>query len=77
MGVFRRLKGRERRSGRDRRVLNDPTYDGPSRRSGMKRRSDQEPKRFIGRMKSKYDKLTDNQKRTVDKIIRSLEKDNP
>ena len=75
MGFFRRLTGKQRRSGQDRRVLNDPTYDGPSRRSGIEARSDQVPKRFIGNMNSKYDKLTDNQKRTLDKIISSPEKD--
>ena len=71
------MTGKQRRSRQDRRVLNYPTYEGPLRRSGIEPRSDQVPKRFIGNMKSKYDKLTANQKRTVDKIIRSLEKDNP
>ena len=75
MGFFRRLTDKQRRSRQDRRVLNDPTCEGPSRRSGIEPRSDQVPKRFIGNMKSKYDKLTDNQKRTLDKIISSPEKD--
>jgi hypothetical protein len=73
MSFFRRISGRERRSGKDRRVFSDPSYSGPLRRSGIDRRGDQAQKRDPRRLKSQYDKLLGDQKKVVNRIISSLE----
>ena len=74
MSFFRRISGKERRSGKDRRVISDPTYSGPLRRSGIDRRGDQAQKGELGRLKSQYNELSGNRKKAVNRIINSLEK---
>jgi hypothetical protein len=74
MSFFRRISGKERRSGKDRRVFSDPSYSGPMRRSGTERRGDQAQKRDLRRLKSQYNKLSENRKKVVNRIISSLEK---
>jgi hypothetical protein len=74
MSFFRRISGRERRSGKDRRVFSDPSYSGPLRRSGIDRRGDQAQKGDLRRPKSQYDELSGNRKKVVNRIINSLEK---
>ena len=74
MSFFRRISGKERRSGKDRRVISDPTYSGPLRRSGIDRRGDQAQKGDLGRLKSQHNELSGNRKKVVNRIISSLEK---
>ena len=74
MSFFRRISGKEKRSGKDRRVLSDPSYSGPMRRSEIERRGGQAHKRNLRRLKSQYNKLSEDQKKVVDRIISSLEK---
>ena len=74
MSFFRRISGKERRSGKDRRVISDHSYSGALRRSGIDRRGDQAQKRDLGRLKSQYNKLPGDRKKVVNRIINSLEK---
>jgi hypothetical protein len=74
MSFFRRISGKERRSGKDRRLITDPSYSGPLRRSGIDLRGDQAQKRDLGKLKSQYDKLSGDRKKVVNRIISSLEK---
>ena len=74
MSFFRRISGKERRSGKDRRVISDPSYSGALRRSGVDRRGDQAQKGDLRRLKSQYDKLSGDRKKVVNRIIDSLEK---
>jgi hypothetical protein len=74
MSFFRRISGKERRSGKDRRVFSDPSYSGPMRRSGSDRRGGQAQKRDLRGPKSQYDKLSGDRKKVLDRIINSLEK---
>lgn len=74
MSFFRRISGKERRSGKDRRIITNPSYSGPLRRSGIDRRGDQAQKRDLGKPTSQYDKLSGDRKKVVNRIISSLEK---
>jgi hypothetical protein len=74
MSFFRRISGKERRSGKDRRVIRDSSYSGPLRRSGIDRRGDRADKGDLRRLKSQYDELSGNRKKVVNRIIDSLEK---
>ena len=74
MSFFRRISGKERRSGKDRRVFSDPSYSGPMRRTGIERRGDQAQKRDLRRLKSQYNKLSEDRKKVVNRIVSSLEK---
>ena len=74
MSFFRRISGKERRSGKDRRVLSDPHYSGPMRRGETERRRDQAQKRDPRRLKSQYNKLSEDRQKVVDRIVKSLEK---
>lgn len=74
MSFFRRVLGKERRSGKDRRVSTDPHYSGPMRRIGAERRGSKAQKRYLGQLKSQYNELSGNQKKVVNRIINSLEK---
>jgi hypothetical protein len=74
MSFFRRISGKERRSGKDRRVRSAPSYSGPLRRSGLDRRGDQAQKGDLRRLKSQYNELSGNRKKVVNRIISSLEK---
>ena len=74
MSFFRRISGKERRSGKDRRAITDPSYSGPLRRSGMDRRVDRAHKGDLRRLKSHYNELSGNRKKVVNRIINSLEK---
>ena len=74
MSFFRRISGKERRSGKDRRVISDPSYSGPLRWSGIDRRGDRVQKGDVRRLKSQYNKLSGNRKKVVNRIINSLEK---
>ena len=74
MSLFRRISGKERRSGKDRRVISDPSYSGPLRRSGIDRRGDRAQKGDLRRLKSQYNELSGNRKKVVNRIINSLEK---
>jgi len=74
MSFFRRISGKERRSGKDRRVLSDPHYSGPMRRRETERRRDQAQKRDLRRLKSQYNKLSEDRQKVVNRIVKSLEK---
>ena len=68
MGLFKRLRGKERRAGKDRRRLDDPNYRGPLRRTGTDRRSN-------GRDRpTNHQDLSEDQIRTADRIVAFLEK---
>ena len=69
MALFNRLRGKERRSGKDRRRLDDPNYNGPLRRTGTDRR-----KGGRDRATSNHRELSEDQRKMVDRIVASLEK---
>ena len=69
MTVFNRLRGRERRAGKDRRRLDDPNYRGPLRRTGTDRR-----RNFRSRPISNYEELSEDQIKMADRIVAFLEK---
>ena len=69
MALFNRLRGKERRSGKDRRRLDDPNYNGPLRRAGTDRR-----KGGRKRPTSNHQDLSEDQRKMVDRIVASLEK---
>ena len=62
MLFFDRRKGKERRSAKDRREVEDPDYKGLERRSPRKRRS------------GRYHRLPEDQKNAVGAILANLEK---
>lgn len=74
MSFFRRVLGKERRSGKDRRVFANPNYSGPMRRIGAERRGSKAQKKDLRGLKSQYNDLSENQKKLVNRIINSLEK---
>jgi len=74
MSFFRRISGKERRSGKDRRVLSDPHYSGPMRRRETERRRDQAQKGDPRQLKSQYNELSKDRQKAVNRIINSLEK---
>ena len=74
MSFIRRISGKVRRSGKDRRIFTDPSYSGPLRRSAIDRRADQAQKRDLRKLKSQYEKLSGDRKKVVNRIINSLEK---
>jgi hypothetical protein len=69
MAFFNRLRGKERRSGKDRRKADDPNYRGTLRRTGTDRRRS-------GRDRStdNHQELSEDQRKMVDRIIAVLEK---
>ena len=68
MTLVNRLRGKERRSGKDRRRLDDPNYTGPLRRTGTDRRRN-------GRDRpTNHQELSEDQRRTADRIVAFLEK---
>jgi hypothetical protein len=69
MTLVNRLRGKERRSGKDRRKLDDFNYTGPLRRTGTDRRRN-------GRDQptSNHQELSEDQIRTADRIVAFLEK---
>jgi len=69
MALFNRLRGKERRSGKDRRKVDDPNYSGPLRRTGTDRR-----RNGRDRPTSNYQELSEDQRKTVDRIVAFLEK---
>jgi hypothetical protein len=69
MALFNRLRGKERRSGKDRRRLDEPNYRGPLRRVGTDRR-----KGDRDRPTSNHQELSEDQRKMVDRIVASLEK---
>jgi hypothetical protein len=69
MAFFSRFRGNERRSGKDRRRLDDPNYNGPLRRAGTDRR-----KGGRDRPTSNHQDLSEDQRKMVDRIIAALEK---
>ena len=69
MGLFNRLRGKERRAAKDRRRLDDPNYRGPLRRTGTDRR-----KGGRGGPTSNHQELSEDQRKMVDRIVASLEK---
>jgi len=69
MGLFNRLTGNERRSGKDRRRLDDPNYRGPLRRMGTDRRRSGRDWRT-----SNHQELSEDQRKMVDRIVAFLEK---
>ena len=62
MSFFNRNKNKDRRSGKDRRKSNIGTKSGIERRSGKDKRM------------SLYDRLPENQRNTVEIIIKHLER---
>ena len=69
MSLFNRLRGKERRAGKDRRRLDDPHYRGPLRRTGTDRR-----RSGRDRQTSSYQELTEDQRKMADRIVAFLEK---
>ena len=69
MPLFNRLTGKEKRSGKDRRRLDDPNYRGPLRRTGTDRR-----KGGRDRPTSNHQELSEDQSKMVDRIVAFLEK---
>ena len=69
MTLFNRLRGKEKRSGKDRRRLDDPNYRGPLRRTGTDRR-----KGGRGAPTSNHQELSEDQRKMVDRIVAFLEK---
>ena len=69
MTLFNRLRGKEKRSGKDRRRLDDPNYRGPLRRAGTDRR-----KGGRDRLTSNHQELSEDQRKMVDRIVAFLEK---
>ena len=70
MGLFNRLRGKERRAGKDRRRLDDPNYRGPLRRTGTDRR-----RNGRDRPTSNHQELSEDQRKMVDRIVAFLEKE--
>ena len=68
MSFFNLVIFGDRRSGKDRRKSNIGTKIGIERRSGVERRSGKD------RRLSLYDRLPDNQRNTVEIIIKHLER---
>jgi hypothetical protein len=69
MAFFNRLRGKERRSGKDRRKADDPNYRGTLRRTGTDRR-----KGGRDRSTDNHQDLSEDQRKIVDRIIAVLEK---
>jgi hypothetical protein len=69
MAFFSRFRGNERRSGKDRRRLDDPNYNGPLRRTGTDRR-----RGGRDRPTDNHQELSEDQRKMVDRIIAALEK---
>jgi hypothetical protein len=69
MTLLKRLRGKEKRAGKDRRRLDDPNYKGPLRRTGTDRRRSGKD-----RPTSKQQELSEDQKKMVDRIVAFLEK---
>ena len=74
MSFLRRIIGEERRSGKNRRVLDDPDYIGPRRRQAMDRRKSATKKHGADKRSNKYHRLSNDQRTVIDKIMESLEK---
>ena len=75
MSFFRSIIGKERRSGKDRRTAYDSCYIGRKRRTGIERRKGVAKKYGVDKRTDKYEKLSNNQKKAVDHILRSLEEE--
>jgi len=69
MTLLNRFRGKEKRSGKDRRRLDDPHYRGPLRRTGTDRR-----KGGRDRPTSNRQGLSGDQRKMVDRIVAFLEK---
>ena len=69
MTLFNRLKGKERRSGKDRRRFDDPQYSGPLRRTGTDRR-----RSGRDRPTGNHQELSEDQRKMADRIVAFLEK---
>ena len=69
MTFFNRLRGKEKRSGRDRRKADDPNYRGPLRRTGTDRRRGSRD-----RPASSHQELSEDQRKMADRIVAFLEK---
>jgi hypothetical protein len=68
MFLFNHLRGKERRSGKDRRKVDDPNYKGPLRRTGTDRRRNGKDR------PSNHQELSEDQKKMTNRIIAFLEK---
>jgi len=69
MFLFSYLRGKERRSGKDRRKVDDPNYSGPLRRYGTDRRRSRRDRRT-----GNHQELSEDQKKMTNRIIAFLEK---
>lgn len=69
MFLFNHLRGKERRSGKDRRKVDDPNYSGPLRRNGADRRRSRRDRRT-----GNHQELSEDQKKMTNRIIAFLEK---
>ena len=74
MLFFDRRKGEERRSGKDRRQLENPDYWRPEKRSGAERRKGKDRRTGVDRRSGRYHRLPEDRRNTVDAILASLEK---
>lgn len=74
MLFFDRRKGKERRSAKNRREVEDPDYKGLERRSPRKRRSGRDRRGGVDRRSGRYHRLPEDQKNAVGAILANLEK---
>ena len=68
MTPFNRLRGKERRAGKDRGRLDDPNYRGPLRRTGTDRR-----RSGRDRPTGNHQELSEDQRKIADRIVAFLE----